>query len=92
MELTASYTPEISEWKQAKLLQLNLPESIEIEYKPGFGKASTKGGKFDNRKYQKRAYNDWYDDQEEEEENEEEEERIVTIATSDIFAVKNMSL
>lgn len=92
MELTANYTPEISEWKQVVLLELNLPESVTIEYKKGFGKASTKGGKFDNKKHQKRYYEEYEQEGElNEEEEEEEEERVVTLATTDIFAVKNMS-
>ena len=66
---------------------------MTFEYLPGFGKATTKGGKFDIKKKKKR-YDDWYQeeyDEEEEEEEEVEEASWATFAVSDIFALRNMS-
>lgn len=88
MELTAAYTPEISEWKQVILKEINADAGqVRFEFLPGFGKATTKGGKFDNKK--KKRYDDWYE--EEEEEEDEEEEREVTFEMTDIFAMRNMA-
>jgi hypothetical protein len=71
---------------------------VTFEFLPGFGKATTKGGKFDNKRHRKRHYddeNDWYEDPEEqaieEEEEEEEEELEATFEITDIFAIRNMS-
>jgi hypothetical protein len=54
-------------------------EAVVVEFEKGFGKASTKGGKFDIRKKKKR--NNWHRgrryvdyDQEEQEEQDEEEQ------------------
>ncbi|RCH78901.1 hypothetical protein CU098_002232, partial [Rhizopus stolonifer] len=43
LELTANYTPEISEWKQVILKELHLPSSITVEFMPGFHHVNTKG-------------------------------------------------
>ncbi|KAI9472465.1 MAG: hypothetical protein EXX96DRAFT_584232 [Benjaminiella poitrasii] len=92
LELTANYTPEISDWKQVILKEIDLPSTITIEYKEGFRKESTKGGKFDiNRKKRDDDDEYYYEEQIEEEEEKEEEDHIVTFNVTDIFAVKNMS-
>ncbi|CEP17334.1 hypothetical protein [Parasitella parasitica] len=63
LELTANYTPEISAWKQVILKEMNLPNTITFEYIQGFGKTSTKGGKFDIKKHQKKRHDGWYQDE-----------------------------
>ncbi|KAI7888591.1 uncharacterized protein EV154DRAFT_517154 [Mucor mucedo] len=89
LELTAAYTPEISDWKQVILKDINSEAGqVTFEFLPGFGKATTKGGKFENKK--KKRYDDWYEEVEEEEE-EEEEEREATFEMTDIFAMRNMA-
>lgn len=92
LELTAAYTPEISDWKEVYLRNLNkADDTVTFEYLPGFGKASTKGGKFDFKK--KKNYNDYYynEEQYQEEEEEEQEEKEITISCSDVFAMRIMS-
>lgn len=66
-------------------------DTVTFEYLPGFGKASTKGGKFDFKK--KKNYNDYYynEEQYQEEEEEEQEEKEITISCSDVFAMRIMS-
>ncbi|KAI8377159.1 hypothetical protein EDC96DRAFT_494700 [Choanephora cucurbitarum] len=91
LELTANYSPEISEWKQVVLRELNLPETVTVEFKQGFYHNQTKGGKFDNKAHERRDYDDYFYQQEEEDEVEDEEERIVTLSLDNIFAVKKMS-
>jgi hypothetical protein len=83
--MAADYTPQISNWQEVVLVELALPNTIVIEYKKGFGKQATKGGKFDNHK-PRHSYDDWYDQEEEEE----EEDRCVTVAPHDVFAMKKM--
>ncbi|KAF1802192.1 hypothetical protein FB192DRAFT_1104623 [Mucor lusitanicus] len=101
LELTANYTPEISDWKQVILKAMDLPNTITFVYAPGFGKTSTRGGKFDIKKHQKKRYDDYYgyeEEQEEEQENDmdlinedEQEQDEVTMAVHDVYSVKNMS-
>lgn len=102
LELTANYTPEISDWKQVILKAMDLPNTITFVYVSGFGKASTKGGKFDIKKHQKKRHDDYYYDYEEEQEEEQEddmdlinedeqEQDEVTMAVHDVYSVKNMS-
>ncbi|KAI9357152.1 hypothetical protein BD770DRAFT_410930 [Pilaira anomala] len=91
LELTSTYTPEISDWKQVILKELDLANNtVTFEFLPGFGKATTKGGKFDIKKNRKKKYDDWYEQEEEEEEEEEQEEKEVVFATTDIFAMRCM--
>ncbi|KAI8644268.1 hypothetical protein BD408DRAFT_413589 [Parasitella parasitica] len=105
LELTATYTPEISAWKQVILKEINLPNTITFQYIEGFGKTSTRGGKFDIKKHQKKRFDNWYQDeydetedqiQDEEEDtdlvNEDEQEQdLVTVNIHDIYDIKNMS-
>ncbi|GAN02528.1 hypothetical protein MAM1_0023c01972 [Mucor ambiguus] len=104
LELTANYTPEISDWKQVILKAMDLPNTITFVYVPGFGKTSTKGGKFDIKKHQKKRYDDYYDYEEEQQQEQEEQEDDmdlvnedeqeqdeVTMSVQDVYAVKNMS-
>lgn len=105
MELTANYTPEISDWKQVILKELDLPNTATFEFVQGFGKTSTKGGKFDIKKHQKKRYDDWYQEEydqfeqaEEEQEEEadlvnedEQEQDVFTVSVHDVFAMKSMS-
>lgn len=105
--MTANYTPEISDWKQVILKAMDLPNTITFVYASGFGKTSTKGGKFDIKKHQKKRYDDYYDyemeQQEQEQEHEEQDDDMdlinedeqeqdeVTISVHDVYALKNMS-
>ncbi|KAG1490209.1 hypothetical protein G6F53_011609 [Rhizopus delemar] len=82
LELTAFYTPEISDWKHVVLKELYLAECcMAIEYIDGFSKTSTKGGKFELRR--KRNY-----EEEWEEEEEEEEEKDDLINFGDIHDIR----
>ncbi|KAG1408761.1 hypothetical protein G6F58_009447 [Rhizopus delemar] len=85
LELTAFYTPEISDWKHVVLKELYLAECcMAIEYIDGFSKASTKGGKFELRR--KRNYEEEW----EEEEEEEEEEKDDLINFADIHDIRKL--
>lgn len=94
--MTANYTPEISDWKQVTLKALD-DSNVTVEYQQGFGKASTKGGKFDIKKHLKKQYDDWgYELVDEDEELEQDsmqegQDMIETIPMADVFAIKNMS-
>ncbi|GAA5795694.1 hypothetical protein EDC94DRAFT_690666 [Helicostylum pulchrum] len=96
LELTSTYTPEISDWKHVILKQIDTENGqVKFEFLPGYGKATTKGGKFDNKKNRKR-YDDWYDqqqqhDDDDEEEEEEEEENEATFEMTDIFEMRIIS-
>lgn len=86
---------------------MDLPNTITFVYASGFGKTSTKGGKFDIKKHQKKRYDDYYDyemeQQEQEQEHEEQDDDMdlinedeqeqdeVTISVHDVYALKNMS-
>ncbi|KAG2232921.1 hypothetical protein INT48_006175 [Thamnidium elegans] len=92
LELTSSYTPEISDWKHVILKQIDTENGqVKFEFLPGYGKATTKGGKFDNKKNRKR-YDDWYDQrQQQQDEEEEEEENEATFEMTDIFEMRIIS-
>jgi hypothetical protein len=96
LELTANYTPEISDWKQVILKALD-GSNITIEYVQGFGKATTKGGKFDIKKHRKKQYDEWgYEIVDEEEEDDDDnmqddQDMIETIPIANVFSMKNMS-
>ncbi|CEG69931.1 hypothetical protein RMATCC62417_05917 [Rhizopus microsporus] len=84
LELTANYTPEISDWKEATLKELRISDkSLVIELLQGFTKASTKGGKFELK-------NKRHEDENDEEEEEEEEDRLITLMWSDIFDFRKL--
>ena len=99
LELTANYTPDISDWKQVILKAMDLPNTITFVYVSGFGKTSTKGGKFDIKKHQRKRYDEYYDqevEQEQEDEmdlvnEDEQEQEQVTVSIQDVYAMKNMS-
>ncbi|KAL7316592.1 hypothetical protein PS15m_005674 [Mucor circinelloides] len=99
LELTANYTPDISDWKQVILKAMDLPNTITFVYVSGFGKTSTKGGKFDIKKHQRKRYDEYYDQEVElEQEDEmdlvnedEQEQEQVTVSIQDVYAMKNMS-
>ncbi|KAK4515277.1 ATP-binding cassette, regulator of translational elongation [Mucor velutinosus] len=103
LELTANYTPEISDWKQVILTSIDLPNTITFVYVYGFGKTSTKGGKFDIKKHQKKRYDDYHEYEVEPQEHEEQGDELdlinedeqeqdeVTVSVQDVFAMKNMS-
>ncbi|KAI8988527.1 hypothetical protein BDF20DRAFT_833370 [Mycotypha africana] len=95
LELTANYTPEISDWKQVILKELN-NGIVTFEYIAGFKKESIKGGKFDIYKHRKRFVDDEgieidQVDNNEDEEEDEEEETVATFAIHDIFDMRNMT-
>ena len=71
------------------LKELNLPETVTVEFIQGFYHNQTKGGKFDNKAHERRDYDDYFYQQEEEDEV--EDERMVTLSLDNIFAVKKMS-
>ncbi|KAG1172925.1 hypothetical protein G6F70_008263 [Rhizopus microsporus] len=84
LELTANYTPEISDWKEATLKELCISDkSLVVELLQGFTKASTKGGKFELK-------NKRHEDENDEEEEEEEEDRMITLMWSDIFDIRKL--
>ncbi|KAI8881453.1 hypothetical protein K501DRAFT_334704 [Backusella circina FSU 941] len=104
LELTSTYTPEISGWKHVLLKQIDpQAETVVVEFEKGFGKASTKGGKFDIRKKKKR--NNWYrgrryanyEDEDEEEVEEEQtdeqdkEEEPATVLMMNIFEMRKLN-
>ena len=69
--MSSSYTPEISDWKQVKVLEFDQEQGIlNVEFQPGF-LLKEQTGKFTIQ--ENNGYYNQYDDEEEEEEEEEEE-------------------
>lgn len=78
-------------------------EAVVVEFEKGFGKASTKGGKFDIRKKKKR--NNWHrgrryvdyeqeeqdeEEQTDEQDKEEEEDMTATYLMSNVFEMRKL--
>ncbi|KAF7720741.1 hypothetical protein EC973_006222 [Apophysomyces ossiformis] len=80
-QLSAMYTPEISDWKEVKLVDIKREQrSLVVEYLPGFSADVNKGGKFDLIPK----------GDEDEVENEGEEERVFTYGEGDIIQMKKL--
>ncbi|KAG2218719.1 hypothetical protein INT45_002427 [Circinella minor] len=78
LEMSSSYTPEISDWKQVKVLEFDQEQGmLNVEFQPGF-LLKEQTGKFTIRE------NNGYHDEEEEEEEEEEVEQYLEDQTKQL--------
>ncbi|KAG1469668.1 hypothetical protein G6F56_003127 [Rhizopus delemar] len=83
LELTATYTPEVSDWKEVILEEIIIEnQSVVVKFLQGFSKASTKGGKFELKKKR----DDYYYEMEEEE----PEETSCAFLFTDIFDIRKL--
>lgn len=66
-----------------------------FKYLPGFGKATTKGGKFDIKKHRKKQYDEWgnelLDEELEDDIIQDDQVMVESIPIVDVFAIKTMA-